>query len=153
MKSTQEILRQTWGDLEDRSTIKQLLVENLNSEGINLKDYVTAYKAFDRAYFDAREHYISHYARGIISTAATAVDRMFRYFNSHTVVIEEASQMTEALAVAKMSRSSTSVRKVVLVGDINQNNPFTLDLLSEFNVTNETSLMQRLMNHISESLS
>ena len=39
----------------------------------------------------------------------------------------------------------TSARKVILVGDINQNRPFTLDLMSEFSLTNETSLMERLM--------
>ena len=32
--------------------------------------------------------------------------------------------MTEALAVAVISRTIDSARKVVLVGDINQNRPF-----------------------------
>ena len=90
-----KVSQKTCGNLEDRSTIAQLLVENLNSEGIDLEDYTSTYKAFDRAYFDAREHYISNYVRGIISTAATAVDRMFRHYNPH--LIEEASRLTEGL--------------------------------------------------------
>ena len=94
----------------------QLLVENLNVEGVDLEDYRSTYKAFDSAYFSAREYYIRYHARGVICTAATGNGKMFRYFNPVTLVIDEASQMTEALAVASISRCFRTVRKVILVG-------------------------------------
>ena len=70
---------------------------------------------------------------------------MSRCFNPVTLVIDEASQMTETLAVANISRCFRTVGKVVFVGDINQNNAFTLNELSEFTATNSTSLMERLI--------
>ena len=120
-------------------------VESLNTDDVNVDDFKGAYKAFDQAWFEAREYYISRSARGMIATAATATSKMFRYYNPITVVIEEAAQMSEALAVATLSRNEHSALKVVLVGDPNQNKPFTLNMLSEFTATQETSLMERLM--------
>ena len=56
-------------------------MENLNSEEVDLEAYTNAYRVFDRAYFDAREHYISHHASGNISTGSIKVPRYdaFKY--------------------------------------------------------------------------
>ena len=121
-------------------------VQLLNTEGVNLDDHHSAYKAFDQAFSKAREYYIQHQARGIISTAGNAVNKIFRFFNPRTLIIEEASQLNEALAVTMIARNLGSVSKVVLVGDIMQNQPFTLKQLNEFYKTHETSLLQRLMD-------
>ena len=43
----------------------------------------------DQAFATAREYYIQHHARGIISTAGNAVNKMFRYLN--VITIEESS--------------------------------------------------------------
>ena len=71
---------------------------------------------------------------------------MFRYFRPVTLLIEEASQVTETLAIVTISRNFARMQKVVLVGDVHQNAPFTLPMLSEFAATIETSLMERLMD-------
>ena len=73
------------------------------------------------------------------------MSKIFRYCKPITLIIDEAVQVTETLVVAIMSRNEHSAHKVVLVGDLNQNKPFTLNTLSEFGATNETSLMDRLM--------
>ena len=123
-----------------------LAITDLNQVDSDLEDYNNAYKWFDRAFFDARQFYITHHARGIVCTAATATAKMFRYFRPVTLIIEEASQVTEALATATISRFFPGVQKIILVGDIHQNRPFTLPQLTEFAFSTETSLMERLMH-------
>ena len=56
-------------------------MENLNSEEVDLEDYTNVYRVFDRTYFDAREYYISHHAREIISTGSIKAPRYdaFKY--------------------------------------------------------------------------
>ena len=135
---------------EERGLLEQLNfakseVELLNYEGAAQDEVEAAYKWFDGAFFGVREFYLKHHARGVVCTASMACNILMRYYNPVTIIIEEASQVTEALAVAVISRNIGSARKVVLVGDIKQNRPFTLEDLSEFAATTRTSLMERLI--------
>ena len=122
-----------------------LAVADLNQVDSDPNDYTNVYKWFDCAYFDARQHYITYHARDIICAAATATSKMFRYCKPVTLLIEEASQVTETLAIVNIFRNFARMQKVVLVGDVHQNAPFTLPTLSEFAAPTETSLMERLM--------
>ena len=123
--------------LKERALLEQLKfakseVELLNYEGARQDEVDAAYKWFDGAFYDVREYYLRYHARAVVCTAAMACNKLLRYFRPITLIIEEASQVTEALAVSVISRNIDSTSKVVLVGNSKQNKPFTLDELSEF---------------------
>ena len=86
-------------------------IQLLNTEGSYMEDHKTAYKAFDRAYFNAREHYISRHARGIIFQRQLPPIRCSDT-TSHHHCHRGSPPLTEALAVATMSRNLHSVPTV-----------------------------------------
>lgn len=123
----------------------RLSLEHLNVGEHKAEDFQKACKAFDKVWTNTQEFYINNHARGIITTAASALNAILRYYRPRRLIVDEASQLTEYATVAVMSRFGDSITKTLIVGDPKQNRPFKLDTDSEFGSTTGTSLMERLV--------
>ena len=102
-------------------------------------------KIFDKIWTKTREFYIKNHARGIITTAASALNAILRCFTPRRLTVDEASQLTEYANIAVMARFINSQTKILIVGDIKQKDPFKLDINSEFGSTTGRSLLERLL--------
>lgn len=104
-----------------------------------------AHHRCERCFFNVCRYYIGKITRVIFVTAATSTIRLLKDFQPTTIVVDEASQMTETNTVTIAAQFFSSLQKIVLVGDLKQNSPFVGSTdKNEFGTTTEISLMERM---------
>jgi hypothetical protein len=105
-----------------------------------------AQKNFDIAWLTTCQYYMSNQARVVFVTAVTATSHLLRGFTPSTIIIDEASQITEVAAITVVATFFRSTEKLILAGDLHQNQPFVgASKYNEFAKTTQTSLMERMM--------
>ncbi|KAJ9254366.1 hypothetical protein DTO207G8_3557 [Paecilomyces variotii] len=98
-----------------------------------------------RAWTDLQEFYLGH-AKIILCTASTASRKSLRYFRPAFVLVEEASQIPESTCLNAISRYISSLRKVILSGDVAQLPPTVISLnMNEAYSSEKVSLLQRML--------
>jgi hypothetical protein len=120
-----------------------VVLGNQEDEEDNVKK---AQKMFDKAWFEVAKYYVNNTAKVIFVTAGTCTTRSLKGFSLSTIIIDEASQMTEVASVSVIATFFHSVKKVILAGDLQQNHPFVgSSQQNEFSKTTAISLMQRML--------
>ncbi|KAI9038592.1 uncharacterized protein KD926_010637 [Aspergillus affinis] len=74
---------------------------------------------YNRAWFDLQEFYVKN-SRIILCTSSTAGRKALRGFAPEIILLEEATQITESVAVNSFIRYYRSAKKVILSGDVAQ---------------------------------
>ena len=121
----------------------RVVVEDPEEE---LKRIREAHKQYEKCLSNVCQYYIGKSTRVVFVTAATSTIRYLKEFHPVTVVMDEASQMTETNTVTVVAQFFPSIQKVILVGDLKQNKPFVGSFTqNEFAKTTEISLMERLI--------
>jgi superfamily I DNA and/or RNA helicase len=101
---------------------------------------------FDKAWFEVAKYYVNTTAKVIFVTAGTCTTRLLKGFSPSTIIIDEASQMTEVASVSVIATFFHSLKKVILAEDLQQNHPFVgSSRQNEFFKTTAISLMQRML--------
>ena len=85
-------------------------------------------------------------ANVIFVTAATFTCRVLKGFKPATLIIDEATQITEVASVSVVASFIPSIQKVILAGDLMQNCLFIGSIRrNEFSSTTERSLIKRML--------
>ena len=100
------------------------LLKHSHMESVDAQFFKKIGKAFDKAWTRAQRYYLQNETRVVLVTASSAVTIILRNFRPLTIIMDEASQLLEITSAAAMSQFLYSLRKIVLVGDPNQNGPF-----------------------------
>lgn len=100
--------------------------------------------AFNTAWLNTLKYYLAS-AKVVCVTAGSASLPALRRFMPQTIILDEASQMTEVASVTVVATFFASVRKLILAGDLKQNSPFVgASTANEFIKTTQRSWMERL---------
>lgn len=105
-----------------------------------------AQKLFDSCWLKTCRHYIAKSTQVVFVTAATSTCKLLTDFTPSTIIVDEASQMTEINTITVVAKFFPGVEKLILVGDLKQNSLYVgSSNRNEFAKSTERSLMERMM--------